>query len=88
MAELNGSGFPVAACAALDAAQVELAAVRDELAAAKEAVAWDAPAARRFREAADAQWVEASALADACAAAASGLRWQGTLYAVDAGYGG
>jgi hypothetical protein len=84
MAELNGCGFPVAACASLDAATGELGAARDELAAAREAVAWVAPMAERFRAAADAQWIEAAALADAGADAAGALRRQGALYATAA----
>lgn len=82
---MNGSGFPVDACALLEVAWCELVRARDELAAAKDAVSWVSPTAGRFREAADAQWATVAILADACAAAVATLRWQGSVYAVDAG---
>ncbi|WP_203136983.1 hypothetical protein [Microbacterium sp. JZ31] len=84
MAELDGCGFPVAACAQLDAAHGELGAARDELAAVQDVVAWVASAADAFRDAAAAQWREATSLADASASAAAGLRQQGVHLATGA----
>jgi hypothetical protein len=70
MTSIDAYALTVEARMALETAQTHLAAASDRLSGVRQMVAWDAPAARAFQDAAFAQWVTASALAGSCAATA------------------
>lgn len=81
MTSIDAYALTAEARMALQAAQDHLAAASERLSGVRQMVAWDAPAARAFQDAAFAQWVTASALAGSCATTAQDVLARGLLFA-------